>query len=165
MKLLLDKNATSATFDDPDLKDDIEKGNIALPSNKTVEEVTSDYLKQLYNHIIRTLEGKLGDVLGVTEIKFWLTKPAVWSDEAETQTLRAAKAAGFGSRPNVKDEISLILEPEAAALATITSLARSRASSVKSRRQNQSSISVNLAQQAVGNAEEHRLTDNYKNGW
>ncbi|KAK6501049.1 hypothetical protein TWF506_003804 [Arthrobotrys conoides] len=127
MKLLLDRNATVGPFDDPDLKGDIEMGRISLPTGKTAEDVTSDYLKELYDHIMQTLQRRMGNVLDLTEIRFWLTKPAIWSDEAESKTLTAAKKAGFGSRPNVKDEICLILEPEAGALASVSSLGRSRA--------------------------------------
>ncbi|KAK6524506.1 hypothetical protein TWF281_011413 [Arthrobotrys megalospora] len=131
IKLLLDENSPSTPFDDTDLKSEIEKGRTSLPPDKTVEDVASDYLKELYNHIMRNLEAKMGGVLDVTEIRFWLAKPATWSDEAETKLLSAAKTAGFGSRPNIKDEICLILEPEAAALATI-SLIRDSSGSVKS---------------------------------
>jgi hypothetical protein len=58
---------------------------------------------------------KLGgsDILKITPMEFWLTVPAIWSDEAKAATRAAAKAAGFGSRPG--DEINLIPEPEAAA--------------------------------------------------
>ncbi|KAK6329778.1 hypothetical protein TWF730_006077 [Orbilia blumenaviensis] len=123
MKLHLDKEADPTDFDDPDLSEEITKGIIALGESRSAEDITSDYLKELYVHLMGVLEKKYTKpVLQVTSIKFWLTKPAIWSDKAEVKTLRAAKKAGFGSRPG--DEICLILEPEAAALATITGLSR-----------------------------------------
>jgi hypothetical protein len=44
----------------------------------------------------------------------------MWSDKAKEDTLRVAINAGFKSRP--KDEITIITEPEAAAIATLTTL-------------------------------------------
>ncbi|PPJ53004.1 hypothetical protein CBER1_11214 [Cercospora berteroae] len=52
----------------------------------------------------------------------WLTVPAVWSDQAQNATKATAKEAGFGSRPG--DSISLIPEPEAAAVAVLKNIVR-----------------------------------------
>jgi molecular chaperone DnaK (HSP70) len=60
------------------------------------------------------------DILRITAIEFWFTVPAIWSDSAKQDTLAAARAAGFGTRPG--DEVNLILEPEAAAIATLKGL-------------------------------------------
>ncbi|KAK6347334.1 hypothetical protein TWF696_007403 [Orbilia brochopaga] len=130
MKLHLDNNAAPTEFDDPDLSQEIRDGIVSLGGNRSAEDITSDYLKELYNRLIWALEQKYSKpLLQVTRIKFWLTKPAIWSDEAEVKTLEAAKKAGFGTRAG--DEICLILEPEAAAMATITGLSRDYASAAK----------------------------------
>ncbi|KAK5120261.1 hypothetical protein LTR85_006467 [Meristemomyces frigidus] len=52
----------------------------------------------------------------------WLTVPAVWSDQARHATKAAAKAAGFGSRAG--DTISVISEPEAAAITVLKKYAQ-----------------------------------------
>ncbi|KAF3922564.1 hypothetical protein ABW21_db0208467 [Orbilia brochopaga] len=133
MKLHLDNDAPQTEFDDPDLSQEIRDGVVALGGNRSAEEITSDYLKELYSRLMWALEQKFSKrILQVTKIKFWLTKPAIWSDEAEVKTLEAAKKAGFGGqRGDIQDEISLILEPEAAAMATITGLAREYTSAAK----------------------------------
>ena len=60
------------------------------------------------------------DVLKVTPIDFWFTMPALWSDEAQYATKIAAERAGFGkSSAREHDKISMIREPEAAALSAL----------------------------------------------
>lgn len=57
-----------------------------------------------------------------TPIKFFLTTPALWSNEARTMTREAATRAGFGTRTKsigVEDILAIIDEPEAAAIAAI----------------------------------------------
>jgi hypothetical protein len=119
MKLHLDKNAPKSDYDDPELYNEMgEKGVLGLPSGKSAQEVTADYLKELYTHLMDTLNLKFGkELLEMTAIKFWFTMPAVWSDEAQHKTLEAARNAGIGTRE--KDEICMIREPEAAALTTL----------------------------------------------
>jgi molecular chaperone DnaK (HSP70) len=120
MKLLLDARAKRSPYDDPGLEEDITRGEIRLPEyshGKTAEEVTADYLREVHDYAMEKLEKNFGDVLRSTTIKFWLTRPAIWSDEAQIKTLAAAKKAGFGGREG--DEIFLITEPEAAAIATM----------------------------------------------
>ena len=56
-------------------------------------------------------------ILKVTQIGFWFTMPAIWSDEAQYATKAAAEQAGFGEREH--DRISMIREPEAAALSAL----------------------------------------------
>jgi molecular chaperone DnaK (HSP70) len=120
MKLLLDQNALPSPYDDPHLKDEIQNGVFALP--KSAQDVTSDYVRELYTYTMKSLLEILfkgeEEVLDITPIKFWFTMPAIWSDEAQAKTLAAARAAGFGKREG--DEICMIKEPEAAALATLS---------------------------------------------
>ena len=114
-KLLLDKNALESESDDPGLQQAIAEGVMRLPRGKQAKDVVTDYLRGIYqmfmSAIVKTLGGS--DILQITPMEFWLTVPAIWSDEAKSVTRAAAKAAGFGSRPG--DEVNLIPEPEAAA--------------------------------------------------
>lgn len=60
-----------------------------------------DYLKKVHGHLIEAIIEKCGgsDILDVTPIEYWITVPAIWSDEAKIATRQAAMFAGFGSRP------------------------------------------------------------------
>jgi molecular chaperone DnaK (HSP70) len=118
IKLLLDENANSSEYDSPHLQDKIGNGLMKVPAGKTGEEVAADYLRCLYKHLIARLEKVNGAaIMQETPICFWFTHPATWTDEAIYRTEQAAKAAGFCSRRG--DELSLMTEPEAAALAIL----------------------------------------------
>ncbi|CEJ55734.1 hypothetical protein PMG11_01972 [Penicillium brasilianum] len=76
---------------------------------------------KIYRYTILYLEKRLGaGVVQASPLNFWFTIPAMWSDKAKEDTLRVAIKAGFKSRP--KDDITIITEPEAAAIATLTTL-------------------------------------------
>ncbi|KAG4434714.1 hypothetical protein IFR05_009791 [Cadophora sp. M221] len=75
------------------------------------EQLTTDYLKQLYQHIIYSLKQKLGAVaLRNAPMEFCLTVPAIWTEAAKEKTLKACQNAGLKS----SKEILLVSEPEAA---------------------------------------------------
>ncbi|KAK7514991.1 hypothetical protein IWZ03DRAFT_443731 [Phyllosticta citriasiana] len=117
-KLLLDSNASLTEYDDPSLRDLFGEGMMRLPRHKKAKQVCADYLKALYEHMVQTLCKRFGDgVYETMPIDLWLTVPAIWSDAAKDATRSAATFAGFGSRPF--DRISVISEPEAAALAAL----------------------------------------------
>jgi molecular chaperone DnaK (HSP70) len=119
-KLLLDR--TQATkFDDPGLTTSEGLGVLRIPTDNTVRGVVSDYLREVYQHTMKYLENKMShEVLDVTNIEFWFTVPAIWSDAARADTMDAARLAGFGSRRG--DNINLIPEPEAAAISTLSGI-------------------------------------------
>ena len=119
--MLLDKDAVATKHDDPDLKDLPTWAEISLPEDKTAEDVVTEYLKHLYQHCMKYLEAEMTkDLLNVTPIDFWFTIPALWSDAAQHTTRRAARRAGFGKSNKRKlDSISMIKEPEAAALVSL----------------------------------------------
>lgn len=95
-------------------------GMLELPSGKTAEDVVSDYLKCLYQHIMDHLaEESPGVLLEERPIEFWLTTPACWDDETNTLTRKCALVAGFGSRP--KDSLCMMREPDAALVANVSS--------------------------------------------
>ncbi|KAF4626038.1 hypothetical protein G7Y89_g12118 [Cudoniella acicularis] len=78
---------------------------------KTPEELTTDYLSELYKHLMYTLEQQLGAaILRTIPLEFCLTVPAIWSELAKENTLKACKKAGIKS----KSEILLVSEPATA---------------------------------------------------
>lgn len=124
-KLLLDKRAPVSKFDDSDLKDTLHLSALPLPQGKSPEIVVSDFLSHLYKHCMGLLEKRMTTgVLSATPIEFWFTMPAIWSDEAQYATKRAAERAGFGKSPlRELDSINMITEPEAASIAALRSSA------------------------------------------
>ncbi|KAL4960816.1 Hsp70 family protein [Aspergillus stella-maris] len=88
--------------------------------DKTPEQLAEDYLTALYKHIMYTLEQKLGAALLRTiPLEFSLTVPAIWTEAAKDKTLKACQRAGFIKN---NEEISLVSEPEAAAIYAIHGL-------------------------------------------
>jgi molecular chaperone DnaK (HSP70) len=75
-------------------------------------DITADYLTCVYTHVrdvfFRSRYGQ--NYLQSQEVSFVLTVPAIWTDYAENLTKMAATRAG------ITDELTLISEPEAAAL-------------------------------------------------
>lgn len=61
------------------------------------------------------------EFLDSTPHEYVLSVPAVWSDMAKDRTLKCALGAGFGDKSNASS-IKLVLEPEAAAVYTITTV-------------------------------------------
>ncbi|KAL4945270.1 hypothetical protein BDV06DRAFT_219524 [Aspergillus oleicola] len=80
-------------------------------------QATGDYLRYLIQQVHQVLERRLGIDAAHADLQFVLTVPAVWSDKAKDATLRAAISAGANPR-----EISLISEPEAAAIYTLRAI-------------------------------------------
>lgn len=112
-KLLLDEKASERTYDDPSLAAGVNSGvRPSLPDGKTVHDVTFEYLRLLYSHVMNELRDHSPSTLDVTPIHFILTVPAIWSHAAQRATLDAAKRAQFGSRNG--DKITMVSEPEAA---------------------------------------------------
>lgn len=115
-KLLLDKNASTSKFDDESLLDLYGEGLMNLPPNKTAQDVVEDFLRHLRKYLMQRLEKEVGsDILKLTPMDCYFTMPALWSDQAQIDTWKAAKAAGFASRDD--DTLSMIPEPQAAAIA------------------------------------------------
>lgn len=76
--------------------------------SKTPEELTTEYLTELYKHIMYTLEQKLGKaILRTVPLEFCLTVPAIWSEVAKEKTLNACKLAGIKSA----SDIFIVSEP------------------------------------------------------
>lgn len=121
-KLLLDKNATVAQYDDPSIfsgkANPEDPGMMRLLHFRDAPGVCEDYLRKVFEYVSAKLRREMTDVtFETTPMECWITLPAIWSDEAKDATLKAAKRAGFGNRP--QDEVFTIAEPEAAAIATL----------------------------------------------
>lgn len=112
MKLSLDENQELPSWvSASDVKDQLKR------KGKDAQTVVADYLAEVWKHGKAALEKRYGKTfLATTRLDFVLTVPAVWSDAAKDATLRAAQKAGIG--PN----LSLISEPEAAAVYTLKTL-------------------------------------------
>ena len=79
--------------------------------NKTPEQVAADYLRQIWKYTINDIERAQGEGWRSRHsLRVVLTVPAIWSPAAKDRTLRAAQAAGL------PDDLTLVSEPEAAAL-------------------------------------------------
>ncbi|KAK0640545.1 hypothetical protein DIS24_g9254 [Lasiodiplodia hormozganensis] len=114
MKLLLDKGQAETHYDDS-------LQEVKQHPLKTAEQMISDYLRGVYQFLVKKLERRFGgEAIEILPFEFWFTIPAIWSDQAKVTTKRAAQAAGFASRPG--DKIFLIPEPEAAAVAVLKEL-------------------------------------------
>jgi hypothetical protein len=121
-KLLLDKKAVVTQYDDPTLFSDMSactpQGMMRLPYFRDAPGLCEDFLREVFEYVSAKLRREMTDfTFNNTPMECWVTLPAIWSDEAKDATLQAAKRAGFGNRPG--DEVFTILEPEAAAIATL----------------------------------------------
>ncbi|KAJ4422617.1 hypothetical protein N0V82_002736 [Gnomoniopsis sp. IMI 355080] len=89
------------------------KDRKALPKDPI--DVAADFIGAIYSHALAVIESSsVRDYFKLCEKEFILSVPAVWSDKAKDLTLRAAKKAGI-------HPVTLIKEPEAAALYTLSS--------------------------------------------
>ncbi|KAK6501251.1 hypothetical protein TWF481_009092 [Arthrobotrys musiformis] len=91
-----------------------EADNIRLPRGKSAMDVSADYLRLLYKALMGILRRRIPETLDITPIHFIFTVPAIWGHQAQEATKWAAKSAGFCDRNF--DSLSLVSEPEAAAM-------------------------------------------------
>ena len=86
---------------------------------KSAEDVATDYFRCLWEFTRESIEDKKGESWESTySLRLVVTVPAIWSEIAKEATLRAAKRAGMPS------SITLVTEPEAAALAVLQAKAK-----------------------------------------
>ena len=87
----------------------------AARGGRNVDQLVTDYISALGDHLMYTLREKLGDgVVKSTPLEFVVTVPAIWSDLAKDKTRQACqRAAGLSA---TKAPIHLVSEPEAAAI-------------------------------------------------
>ncbi|EME86907.1 uncharacterized protein MYCFIDRAFT_172600 [Pseudocercospora fijiensis CIRAD86] len=128
MKLLLDPEQMTK-YDDPSLTKSQGEGVLRKPLNKTAVEICADYLTELASFAYQSLEKRVSpEVLQATPLDFWFTVPAVWSDKAKRDTLRAAQKAAKQAklRAHPDSQVFLIREPEAAAIAVLSDVTQDR---------------------------------------
>ena len=92
--------------------------NWRLPdlSQKLAVDFFADYLKEVLQFVNVVLENEYGSrFLTSMEIRYTLTVPAIWREEAKELTREAALRAGIPKR-----KLYMVTEPEAAALYCIT---------------------------------------------
>ncbi|KAF3911083.1 hypothetical protein AA313_de0205499 [Arthrobotrys entomopaga] len=109
-KILLQPDQNSQSMQD------VRNANKGLREfSKSLEEVISDYLSWIWQRGKEDIVRKQGhDFESRYDIRVILTVPAAWKPIAKDRTLRAAKRAGL------PENIELVTEPEAAALATLS---------------------------------------------
>ncbi|ORY19539.1 hypothetical protein BCR34DRAFT_609684 [Clohesyomyces aquaticus] len=83
--------------------------------HKSAQEVAADYLRLLWDYAKEEIRKGTGmdDWQEVYSLKVVVTVPAVWSPRAKERTKEAAKSAGL------PDDLTLVVEPEAAALTVL----------------------------------------------
>ncbi|OJD32667.1 hsp70 family chaperone [Diplodia corticola] len=90
-------------------------------NRKTPVQVAADYLQCLWAHAEERMEREQG-YSAVTSLPFKivLTVPAIWPEKSKGRMIQAAKMAGLNKKRLAGETtISLVSEPEAAALATL----------------------------------------------
>jgi len=80
-------------------------------------DIVSDFLEGVRKHVEIALETRFGSILRNLRREVVITVPAVWSDKAKNQTYKAVCKAGFTT-----EKISMITEPEAAAIYALREL-------------------------------------------
>jgi hypothetical protein len=129
MKYHLDRDGHETDYDDKDFKQELENGFFKFQGPKSPDDVTTDYLKEVFKFALTRLEKLLQrsaeskrNIVNVTKIKWWLAKPATWGAKAQTrlQTIvkNAAEEVDFGGARSL-DEFNFISEPEAAAFSLL----------------------------------------------
>lgn len=94
-----------------------------LPPGKSAIDVATDYLFQLRRAMWVQLKRNLGEDVFTreeTNIHYFLTVPAIWDEMAKAATRAAAVKAGFLPFKD-HNQLTLVAEPEAAALSCIKS--------------------------------------------
>ena len=109
IKILLEENHKYVTTVEP-VKD---SNTLLRKVDKSAQEVVSDYLKLLWDYTLDDIKKFHPEYKEIFSLRVILTVPAIWSHTAKERTLQAAKTAGMPGK------ISLVTEPEAAALATL----------------------------------------------
>ncbi|KAJ8131335.1 hypothetical protein O1611_g2287 [Lasiodiplodia mahajangana] len=100
--------------------DEVKHSNQLLTQlGMTADQVVRDYLRELWAYTRENIRKRIDedDWESIFQRRVTLTVPAIWSHQAKDRTLRAAKEAGL------PDDIHIVTEPEAAALATLKSKA------------------------------------------
>ncbi|KAF9346099.1 Heat shock 70 kDa protein 12A [Mortierella sp. AD094] len=82
----------------------------------SVANAISDYLKALHEYAADTILQEFGSSYSRENFRYCLTVPAMWSDKAKDVMRKAAIRAGLITATDHPDRLTLVSEPEAAAL-------------------------------------------------
>lgn len=105
---------------DPSLRTPTSGLTQAGRGNRDVQQLVADYISRLGEHLLYLLRQKLGEAFAKSiPLEFVLTVPAIWSESAKQRTLEACRRAGG---PFLNAPVTLISEPEAAAIYTMHGL-------------------------------------------
>jgi molecular chaperone DnaK (HSP70) len=86
-------------------------------SGRNVDELVTDFISQLVEHLLYTLREKLGNgLVNSTPLEFVITVPAIWSDLAKEKSKKACEQAMISVSEH---HVHLVSEPEAAAIYTL----------------------------------------------
>lgn len=97
-----------------EVKEVKDSNSLLTKVNKSPEEVVADYLRILWEYTMEDIKQEQGDDWRREfAIKVVITVPAMWSEAAKAKTKKAGLMAGM------PDNITMITEPEAAALSVI----------------------------------------------
>jgi hypothetical protein len=93
-------------------------------SGITPQQAVTDYLRNLWNHVITSIEKDIGEISAESSVfRVVLTVPAVWTTKAMKRMRQAAIDAGIlNLRLAGETKLHFVSEPEAAALATFEDL-------------------------------------------
>lgn len=111
VKLLLDEHQSHRY--DPSLR----AKKMLSSMGRSPIEVSAEYLKKVIEQVQHNLERRFGPAVKDMSKKYVLTVPAVWTDKAKDATMKVAIGAGLK-----QNQLSLLSEPEAAALYTLRSI-------------------------------------------
>ncbi|KAI8889304.1 hypothetical protein K501DRAFT_300296 [Backusella circina FSU 941] len=90
--------------------------NELLPNGLNVIDVIAEYLYFFHNHVCSEMAKSISGVFDQSKFRYCLTVPAMWTDRAKAAMREAAIRAGIILRTDPPERLSLISEPEAAAL-------------------------------------------------
>ena len=141
IKILLEEHHEYVTTVEP-VKD---SNTLLRKVDKTAQGVVADYLRLLWGYTLDDIRKFYPDFQEIFTLRVVLTVPAVWSHAAKDRTSQAARIAGL------PEDITLVTEPEAAALATLKEKAEEQTLKV---RQDYSPIPTEFA---FAEPAEHRL--------
>lgn len=87
-----------------------------LPNGFTTIKLITDYLQEFHKHVLNEVGKSDGIYSNPDRIRYCLTVPAIWDDEAKTLMREAAVRAGIVKADDHPLRLILTSEPEAAAI-------------------------------------------------
>ncbi|KAK3353299.1 hypothetical protein B0T25DRAFT_581072 [Lasiosphaeria hispida] len=81
---------------------------------KTPEQITTDYLKKVFEFTMKNLHESTENLIYITKIRWWIATPANWSGQARTRLQLAVEAAAKAARMSRDDdEFNFVTEADA----------------------------------------------------